>query len=45
MAGRKYKKYKEALETYAVEQEGRRRNEYNDGVIRIPLKSESPSSY
>ena len=38
--------YKEALETYAVEQEGRRRrNEYNDGVIRIPLKSESPSSY
>ena len=38
--------YKEALETYAIEQEGRRRrNEYNDGVIRIPLKSESPSSY
>jgi len=38
--------YKEALETYAIEQEGRRRrNEYNDGVTRIPLKSESPSSY
>ena len=38
--------YKEALETYAIEQEGRRRrNEYNDGVIRIPLKSESPSNY
>ena len=38
--------YKEAVETYAIEQEGRRRrNEYNDGVTRIPLKSESPSSY
>jgi len=38
--------YKEAIETYAIEQEGRRRrNEYNDGVTRISLKSESPSSY
>ena len=38
--------YKEAVETYAIEQEGRRRrNEYNDGVTRIPLKSESPSKY
>ena len=38
--------YKEAVETYAIEQEGRRRrNEYNDGVTRIPLKPESPSSY
>jgi hypothetical protein len=38
--------YKEALETYAVEQEGRRRrNEYNDGVTRIPLEAKSPSSY
>ena len=38
--------YKEAIETYSIEQEGRRRrNEYNDGVTRIPLKSESPSSY
>ena len=38
--------YKEALETYATEQIGRRRrNEYNDGVIRLPIKSESPSSY
>ena len=38
--------YKEAVETYSIEQEGRRRrNEYNDGVTRIPLKSESPSSY
>ena len=38
--------YKEAIETYSIEQEGRRRrNEYNDGVTRIPLKSESPSKY
>ena len=38
--------YKEALETYATEQIGRRRrNEYNDGVIRLAIKSESPSSY
>ena len=38
--------YKEALETYATEQIGRRRrNEYNDGVIRLPIKSESPSTY
>ena len=38
--------YKEALETYATEQIGRRRrNEYQDGVIRLPIKTESPSSY
>ncbi len=38
--------YKEAVETYATEQIGRRRrNEYQDGVIRLPIKSESPSSY
>ena len=38
--------YKEALETYATEQMGRRRrNEYQDGVIRIPIKSESPSTF
>ena len=38
--------YKEALETYATEQIGRRRrNVYQDGVIRLPIKSESPSSY
>ena len=38
--------YKEALQTYATEQMGRRRrSEYQDGVIRIPLKSESPSTY
>jgi hypothetical protein len=40
------KAYKEALETYAREQMGRRRrNEYQDGVIRLPIKSESPSTY
>ena len=38
--------YKEALQTYETEQMGRRRrSEYQDGVIRIPLKSESPSTY
>jgi hypothetical protein len=38
--------YKEALETYATEQMGRRRrNEYQDGVIRLPIKSESPSTF
>ena len=38
--------YKEALQTYETEQLGRRRrSEYQDGVIRIPLKSESPSTY
>jgi hypothetical protein len=40
------KAYTEALETYAREQLGRRRrNEYQDGVIRLPIKSESPSTY
>ena len=37
---------KEALETYATEQMGRRRrNEYQDGVIRLPIKSDSPSTF
>jgi len=32
--------------SYAIEQQGRRRrDEYQDGVIRTQLKSESPSSY
>ena len=36
--------YKEALQTYAIEQQGRRRRgEYEDGVIRTPLKSVNPS--
>jgi hypothetical protein len=38
--------YKEALESYAIEQIGqRRRSEYGDGVIRAQLISKSPSSY
>ena len=38
--------FQRALQSYAVEQQGRRRrDEYNDGVIRTPLKSESPSKY
>ena len=38
--------YEKALLSYAIEQQGRRRrDEYQDGVIRTQLKSESPSSY
>ena len=38
--------FQRAIQSYAVEQQGRRRrDEYNDGVIRTPLKSESPSKY
>ena len=38
--------FQRALQSYAVEQQGRRRrDEYNDGVIHTPLKSESPSKY
>ena len=38
--------YEKALMSYAIEQQGRRRrDEYDDGVIRTQLKSESPSSY
>ena len=36
--------YNQAIETYAIEQQGRRRRgEYEDGVIRTPLKSVNPS--
>ena len=36
--------YREALETYALEQQGlRRRDEYMDGSIRVPMKSKPPS--
>ena len=36
--------YQKALQSYAIEQQGRRRrDEYQDGAIRTPLKSESPS--
>jgi len=35
--------YKEAIQGLGIEQQGRRRrDEYRDGMIRIPLKSESP---
>ena len=36
--------YQEAIQTFAAEQQGRRRRgEYEDGVIRTPLKSVNPS--
>ena len=36
--------YREALETYALEQQGlRRRDEYMDGSIRVPMKTNPPS--
>ena len=35
--------YQKALQSYAIEQQGRRRrDEYQDGVIRTPLQSPSP---
>jgi hypothetical protein len=35
--------YREALQGLGIEQQGRRRrDEYRDGMVRIPLKSESP---
>lgn len=35
--------YKEAVQGLGIEQQGRRRrDEYRDGMLRIPLKSESP---
>ena len=35
--------FNKALQSYAIEQQGRRRrDEYQDGVIRTPLKSPSP---
>ena len=35
--------YQKAIQSYAIEQQGRRRrDEYQDGVIRTPLKSPSP---
>ena len=38
--------YEKALYSYAIEQQGRRRrDEYQDGVIRTPLKSPFPSEY
>jgi len=41
-----YTSNKRALQSYAIEQQGRRRrDEWEDGTIRTPLKSESPSKY
>ena len=38
--------YQKALQSYAIEQQGRRRrDEYQDGAIRTPLKSASPAKY
>ena len=38
--------YQVGLQSYAIEQQGRRRrDEYQDGVIRTPLKSPFPSEY
>ena len=38
--------YQKALQSYSIEQQGRRRrDEWQDGAIRTPLKSESPSKY
>ena len=38
--------YHEAIESYAVEQMGiRRRDEYQDGEVRVQLNAKSPSSY
>ena len=38
--------YQRALQSYSIEQQGRRRrDEWQDGIIRTPLKSESPSKY
>ena len=35
--------YKEAIQGIGIEQQGRRRrDEYRDGMIRVPIKSESP---
>ena len=38
--------YDRAMSSYSIEQQGRRRrDEYQDGVIRTPLKSDSPSKF
>jgi len=35
--------YQEAIQTFAAEQQGRRRrDEYRDGVLRLPLNSPTP---
>ena len=38
--------YQRALQSYSIEQQGRRRrDEWQDGVIRTGMQSESPSKY
>ena len=38
--------YQRALQSYSIEQQGRRRrDEFQDGVVRSTMKSESPSKY
>ena len=38
--------YDRAMASYSIEQQGRRRrDEYQDGAIRTPIKSESPSKF
>ena len=38
--------FRRALQSYSIEQQGRRRrDEWQDGAIRTPMKSESPSKY
>ena len=38
--------FQRALQSYSIEQQGRRRrDEWQDGALRTPLKSESPSKY
>ena len=38
--------FRRAMQSYSIEQQGRRRrDEYNDGAIRTPIRSESPSKY
>jgi hypothetical protein len=37
------KSYQQALERLQIEQQGRRRrDEYQDGVVRVPLQSQNP---
>ena len=34
------------MQSYSIEQQGRRRrDEYQDGAIRTPIRSEPPSKY
>ena len=38
--------FRRAMQSYSIEQQGRRRrDEYQDGAIRTPIRSESPSKY